>query len=224
MTFDVALAQLAGRYRAQGYVVTIEPGPDDLPDFARGFDVKLCCRRDGGGVLVAAFADQAALAADPRVSMYAETTSAQPAWRFDLAILGPLVPRPDPNLGDVRDLSADQIRGAVATAERAADLGFAREVFVTSWGTLEAAARLRLHQMPVAGRAPTPWRELASGLLSDAAISYDEFDRLNVLFRTRNRLAHGFADADVDEQAVRFVSKLTRRLRDESAAQTVSAF
>ena len=218
MTFDDLLAELADRYRAQGYAVMTRPGPDDLPDFARAFAVQLCCRRGPGGVLVAAFPDRQAMASDPLVSHYAEATQAEPDWRFDLAILGPVVPVPDPAVGDAHDLSADQIESAVVAAERAADLGFAREGLVAAWGLLEAAARMRLRFNGEPVKWSTPWREMASGLLSGDALLYPEFDRLNALYQTRNRIAHGFADADVDAEAVHFVGDVTRRLGSDAAA------
>ena len=113
MTFEEQLASLAGRYAAQGYMVTAHPGPDDLPEFVRAFVVQLCCRRGGGGVLVAAFADRSSLARDLKVAEYAEATDSQAGWRFDLALLGPEVPPPDPVVGDAHDLPADQIESAV---------------------------------------------------------------------------------------------------------------
>jgi hypothetical protein len=218
MTFDEQLAALASRYAAQGYAVTTRPGPDDLPDFARAFVVQLCCRRGAGGVLVAAFPDHGTFAADPRVAGYAEAVAAQPGWRFDLAILGPEPPRTDPSVGDAHDLPADQIDGAASAAERAAELGFAREVLVAAWGVMEAAARLRLRGRGEPVRWNTPWPELAGDLLTEDAISYDEFDRLNGLRQTRNRIAHGFADTNVNAGTVHFLADLARRLRAEAGS------
>jgi hypothetical protein len=216
LTFDDLLAQLADRYREQGYTVKTGPGPDDLPDFARAFAVQLCCRRGRGGVLVAAFPDRAALASDPLVSHYAEATQAEADWRFDLAILGPVVPVPDPKVGDAHDLSADQIEATAAAAERAADLGFAREALVSAWGAMEAAARLRLRGAGEPVRWNTPWPELAGDLVTEGAISYDDYDRLGELSQVRTRIGHGLGRADVDAATVHYVGDLARRLRDES--------
>ena len=218
MTFDEQLAALAGRYAAQGYAVTVRPGPDDLPDFARGFVVQLCCRRGDGGVLVGAFADRSALAADPKVSEYAGAIAAEVGWRFDLALLEPELSPPDPSVGVAVKLPADQIEPAVAAAERAADLGFAREVFVAAWGAMEAAARLRLRGAGDPVRWNTPWPDLAGDLLDVSAISYDEYDRLGDLSQVRHRIGHGLGRADVDAATVHYAGDLARRLRSDSVA------
>ena len=192
------------------------PGPDDLPDFARAFDVQLCCRRGEQGVLVAAFGHRGGLAADPRVSRYAEVTGVQPGWRLDLAILGTEPPRPDPAVGNAHDLSADQIEVSATKAEDAATNGFTQEGLVVAWGTLEAAARLHMRAQGEPVKWSKPWRELASALYANDVISPNEFDRLLDVYQTRNRVAHGLAEATVDSDDVHFVARLARRISRNS--------
>ena len=45
MNIKQRLDQLAESYQAQGYMVVIKPGPEDLPEFARDFHVEIMARR-----------------------------------------------------------------------------------------------------------------------------------------------------------------------------------
>ena len=82
------LNRLADIYRGHGYEVTVRPGPDQLPPFAKDFRVEIVGRRGDGGVLVAVKKNRDEMAADRHMQSYAEIIGNQrggvsiwPSWR-----------------------------------------------------------------------------------------------------------------------------------------------
>src|SRR5436309_2280439 len=92
MDFEQGLKRLAERYSGQGYQVTVRPRPEDLPTFAKDFEVEIVARRAAEGVLVSVKKNRLEMAADKDMPRYAEVTGAQPGWRYDFAILEPEPP------------------------------------------------------------------------------------------------------------------------------------
>ena len=115
MDYEQELNRLADAYRAQGYDVTVRPGPDRLPPFAKDFRVEILGRRGAEGVLAAVRKNRDEVAADGNMQRYAEITGAQPGWRFDFAILE----SEKPNAREVRgakELSEDDINKSLGQA------------------------------------------------------------------------------------------------------------
>src|SRR5207253_3082188 len=65
MNFDTELAWVAETYRAEGYQVTLRPGPGDLPPFAAGFRIDLLAAKGTERVLVQVKVDREELQKDP---------------------------------------------------------------------------------------------------------------------------------------------------------------
>src|SRR5438105_4649787 len=89
MDIEPSLANVADRYRSQGYQVVVHPEPKDLPDFAKTFKVEIVARRADGSALVSAKRSPKELEGDPNVAKYAEITENEAGWRFDVVVLGP---------------------------------------------------------------------------------------------------------------------------------------
>jgi uncharacterized protein YutE (UPF0331/DUF86 family) len=226
MDFEHELKRVADSYTDQGYEVTLRPGPDRLPPFAKDFKVEIVGKRGTQGVLVAVKKTRDDLAADPNVQRYAEVIGTQPGWRFDLAVLK----GSDPNARDLRDareFSDEEIGKSLTEAEKIAGMGFGRAGVITAWAALEAAMRMRLRAI---GR-PAGWgsspREMLNELYSSGLLSADEFRRLEGLFKLRNQIVHGFsptsANGASDAGEVRFLSEVTQRLVRESQSVKQSA-
>src|SRR5437588_12552537 len=109
MDTEQRLNQMADRYRAQGYKVVVRPGPDDLPDFAKGFKVEIVARRDDGSAIASVKKSPSDLESDPNVARYAEIIEKQPGWRLDLIVLEPDV-QPTPDKREAKEPSEDDIR------------------------------------------------------------------------------------------------------------------
>jgi len=98
------LEQIAQRYRDQGYQVTLNPGPDDLPPFAKDFKVEILAARPDGNVLTSVKGSATEFETDPDLSRYAEAIEEQPGWRYDVYALGP--PPMPKSLSELRALEA----------------------------------------------------------------------------------------------------------------------
>src|SRR5260370_38906575 len=87
MDFETELAQVAERYRSEGYEVTMRPGGAQLPPFASGFHPDMLAKRRDVQALVQVKESREALRKDPDTARMAEVVNAQPGWRFDLIVL-----------------------------------------------------------------------------------------------------------------------------------------
>ncbi len=226
MDYEQELNRLADIYRGHGYDVTVRPGPDQLPPFARDFRVEILGRRGAEGVLVAVRRNRDEVAADSDMQRYAETTGAQPGWRFDFAILE----SEQPNAREVRgakELSQDDINKSLEQARELSRMGFTGFAVVAAWATLEAAMRMRLRALgQEAGWGSIP-RQMTRELYSAGALSPDEFRRIESASQLRNQIVHGFASqpaepGDSEAAMVEVLSGVAHRLVNESqpAAQS----
>jgi uncharacterized protein YutE (UPF0331/DUF86 family) len=214
------LKRVADVYRDQGYDVTVRPGPDRLPAFAKDFRVEIVGRRGSESVLVAVRKDRDEVAADNDMQRYAEVTAAQPGWRFDFAILEAENPKAREVRG-ARELTQDEIAQAVEQADKLNRIGFPRFGVVAAWAALEAAMRMRLR---ASGR-PAGWasasRQMVKELYSAGHLTPDEFRQIETASQLRNQIVHGFApQADEPEDSagamVRLLIEVAGRLADES--------
>src|SRR5262249_3417253 len=119
------IKRLADVYQGQGYDVTVRPSVDQLPDFAKEFQVEILARRGAEGVLVSVKRNRDELAADRELPRYAEVTGAQPGWRFDLAVLEAENPKAR-ELRGAQEFSSQDITHSLEQAEQLRSTGFTR--------------------------------------------------------------------------------------------------
>lgn len=77
MDFQQELDRIASGYAGQGFHVVQRPKPDDLPPFARDFQVEIVSTRGNEGVLVAVKQKRDDVIADMNLQRYAETAGKQ---------------------------------------------------------------------------------------------------------------------------------------------------
>jgi hypothetical protein len=82
------LQETAADYRAQGYDVHIEPGPEEVPAFLAGFRPALIARGPRDSVVVEVKVGTTT-AAPERFRELAELIRQQPGWRFSLVVIDP---------------------------------------------------------------------------------------------------------------------------------------
>jgi hypothetical protein len=215
MNFEQELKRVADTYSRQGYQVTLRPGPEDLPHFARDFKVELVGRRGTEGVLVSVKKNREELEADANLSRYAEVIGTQSEWRFDVAVLeseGSMGRNGRAGL----EFSGDDIKGVLTDAEHLVGTGFLRPAVITAWAGFEAAMRMRLRAAGgKAGWGSSP-RTLLNELYSSGVLSVSEFRQLEKLSDLRNQIVHGFSSPDIDKGIVAFLTATARRLIEES--------
>lgn len=215
MSFEQELKKLAAVYESHGYQVVVQPGPEDLPLFAKDFKVEILARRAGEGVLVSVKKNRQEMETDKDMPRYAEITSEHPGWRYDFAILEAEQPGARTMRG-AQDFSGEDVLRTLGEAEEVARMGFTRAAFITAWSALEAAMRMRLRASgETAGWGTTP-RQMLNELYSSGLLLGDEFARLERLYQVRSQIVHGFASPTSDAEMVTFMASLAHRLVDES--------
>ncbi len=215
MNTEQRLSLVADRYKAQGYQVVVRPGPDILPPFAKDFKVEILAKRADGSVLASAKKSPAEMEADANVPKYAEVTSKQPGWRFDVFVLG-TDSQMTPEKRDAKEPSDKDIRGYLDDVERMLQGGFVAQSLIAAWAALESAMRRKLRaQGDEAGWGTSP-RTMLIELLSAGVLTNSAFRDLEGLFHLRSAIVHGFAPPVVETSAVQLLVDTTRRLLDES--------
>lgn len=210
---------MADAYRGQGYDVVVRPSPDQLPAFAKDFRVEIVGRRGTEGVLLAVRKNRDEFAADADIPRYAEVTGSHPGWRFDFAIL-----EQNPatgEMGGAREFTRDDIVDSLEAAAELSRGGFTRYAVIPAWAALEAAMRLRLHELTPGAEWGGKTREMVRELYSAGALSPDEYRRVQVASQIRNHLVHGFVPhavetGDSESELVRLLGELAGRLVGES--------
>jgi hypothetical protein len=214
MNTEQRLNQIADRYREQGYQVVLNPGPDDLPPFAKYFKVEILASRPDGNVLASAKGSSSEFEADPNLSRYAEVIENQPGWRYDVFVLGP--PPAVPDRGDIAEASQEEIYKALDNAERLIQAGFGAQAVLTAWAALESAMRHRLRSLGSKAEWGTSPRSMLNELISLGILTHSEFRDLEGLSRLRNIIAHGFSVPEIGPSSVSFLVDTARRLLNES--------
>jgi hypothetical protein len=215
MNIEERLTHVADRYRAQGYRVVIRPGPEDLPAFAKDFKVEILATRDDNSVLASAKKSPEELEADPNVARYAEITSKQPGWRFDLFVLGSNNQAP-PEKREAKELSEEDIRRYLEDVERMLGAGFVAQALVAAFAALESVMRRRLRAAGEEAGWGTSARTMLNELYSAGALSHSVLRDLEGLYQLRSAIVHGFAEPAIETSGVQFLINTARRLLDES--------
>jgi hypothetical protein len=215
MDFERELKKVADGYAGQGYKVVVHPKPEDLPPFAKDFKVEIVGKRGAHGVLVSVKRNREEMAADDSLPRYAEVAGAQQDWRFDFVILE----AENPIAREVRgadEPAEEQITKVLSTARNFAEQGHLEPALITAWAGLEAAMRRRLQAAGEKAGWGTMPREMITELFSAGALSPDEFPRLEMSYRLRSQIAHGFVPQHFDAGYVQFIIDTARRLLEES--------
>jgi hypothetical protein len=207
--------RISALYSNQGFQVTVRPKPDELPAFARDFNVELMAKRGAEGVLVSVKKNRQALEDDKDLPRYAEITNKQPGWRYDFAILEEENPLAR-DLRGAREPSASDIGDTLNDVARALEAGYINPALVAAWGALEAAMRKRL----LSDGKDTGWgtqpRSMLNELRSTGILSTDDFRSLEAAWRLRNEIVHGFRAGPVNADTVQFLINIAKRLLIES--------
>ena len=217
MDNNTDLNRLADTYRGQGYDVVLRPGAGDLPPFAKDFKLELLGRKGAGGVLVAVKKNRVELAADKELSRYAAETRNHPGWRFDFAILEAEEPSAR-DLQEAKEPSDEDVWRTLADADKLVGSDFLLAALTTAWAGFEAAMRKRLLASGRKAGWGTMPRQMLTDLYSVGLLSFEDFPRLEQLYRWRSEVAHGFAPPKIEPDAIEFLTGVARRLLEESQA------
>src|SRR5258708_1722562 len=214
MVSEDTLAQVAEKYRCEGYQVVSRPSADDVPAFARDHQVDLIAYKGNEQVLVQVKASRHELRDDPKAIELAELVNGQHGWRFDLVVLNQ-EPDFDKVSPEASEPPAETIEERLADAEQMSNTGELQLSCVMSWAGLEAAMRhaARAAGIEVKSAAPS---FLLGALYSEGLLHRNEFNQLNEAMKIRNALVHGMMIPAINASVPQYVVEVARKLLSEN--------
>jgi hypothetical protein len=219
MDTESNLRLVADKYQAEGYRVFTRPIPDQLPDFAKDFNVEILALRNAGGVIVSVKNTQAELERDTHVPKYAEVTGNQPGWRYDVIVLGPQS-QPEPDQIEAAELTDEDMGLILDETQKLLESHLTRYAFIGAWGVLETAMRRTIQaEEQTEGDEDRLWlssRTLLNEVFSAGGLSRSDYSRLEKLIPVRNAIVHGFSAPEIEPETIQFLIEIARRLLVES--------
>jgi hypothetical protein len=181
------IAEFAAKYRAQGYDVKVQPGPDELPPFLSQFAPALIATSSAGNVVIEVKSAPEFDAADARQLM--DALEGQQNWRAELVFVSqpvaPDVPAQEMLVDDA------QVTRMLVDAETLAREGHLDAAGLIAWSAVEAI--LRRHAQTA---APDMERQSSARVLKHlyglGEVQPEIYEKLLLLLEFRNALAHGF--------------------------------
>jgi hypothetical protein len=189
-----AKRQYADWYARQGYQVSVEPSPGDLPEFLQTLAPDVIARRGGENIVVEI--NTSSPASFEQIQSLARALEHRAGWKLQVVYTDLADPEwePPPRPPAPGELLArlDELSSVDESEDQRG------RQFLLLWSIIEAAARHRLTPFKV-----PPTRRISSSallkiLLSGEIIEDDEYGRLRRRLAVRNALAHGFLNQIVD--------------------------
>jgi hypothetical protein len=211
-----AIRQYADWYSRQGYRVSIEPSPRELPEFLRTMAPDLIARRDGENIVVEI--KTSSPGSFEQVQRLARALEHRAGWKLQVVYADLADPEWDPpsQLPAIPDLMAR----LDAVADEDADQG--RLQFLVLWSIIEAAARYRLSPLKISPTRRISSSALLKMLVTEGVIDEDRYAVLRRGLAVRNAIAHGFLNQAVDPALFDDLRRAAKRLLRAKATTRAS--
>ncbi|MCI0700141.1 MAG: hypothetical protein L0241_03530 [Planctomycetia bacterium] len=201
MTEVEALEQAAERYRADGYEVTANPTPEQLPESLRRSRPALLGKRNGKSVLVEVWTRGRVNDLPPALL--------PPGWSFDVVLLPP--PEYPDAPGPGNEATPEFTRLLLDELDNLLPRKASQARFLVAWAAAEAGMRVAAGRSGLAAdRLPT--KAVARELVSAGVLSHDQYERFDQLLEVRNRLVHGVPGDGPRTEQVEFLAGIARAL------------
>ena len=189
-----AIKQYADWYSQQGYQVSVEPSPRELPEFLRTLAPDMIARRDGENIVVEI--KTSSPTSFEQVQRLARALEHRAGWRLQVVYADIADPEwaPPAELPDISDLLT---RLASVGGADEGDQGASQ--FLLLWSIIEAAARHRLSSLKIPPTHRISSSALLKMLLTEGIIEEDTYAVLRHGLAVRNAIAHGFLNQSIDE-------------------------
>jgi hypothetical protein len=214
-----AIRQYAEWYSQQGYDVSVEPSPRELPEFLRTLAPDLIARRDGESIVVEI--KTSSPASFEQVQRLARALEHRAGWKLQVVYVDLADPewQPPPRLPETADLlvSLDTIGSADEDENRR------RPQLLLLWSIVEAAARHRLLPLKIPPTRRISSSALLKMLLAEGIIEEDRYSVLRRALAVRNAIAHGFLNQMVDPALFEELREAARDLLRAKAAVPAEA-
>jgi REase_AHJR-like len=202
-----AIKQYADWYSQQGYQVSIEPSPRELPEFLRTLAPDMIARRDGENIVVEI--KTSSPASFEQVQRLARALEHRAGWRLQV-VYADLA---DPEWAPPAELPGISELLTRLASDRSADEGdHGAPQFLLLWSIIEAAARHRLSSLKIPPTRRISSSALLKMLLTEGIIEEDNYAVLRHGLAVRNAIAHGFLNQPVDPALFEELRKRARIL------------
>jgi hypothetical protein len=200
-----AIKQYADWYSQQGYQVSVEPSPRELPEFLRTLAPDMIARRDGENIVVEI--KTSSPASFEQVQRLARALEHRAGWRLQVVYANLADPEwaPPSELPDISELLTRL--ASVGSADKG-DHGASQ--FLLLWSIIEAAARHRLSSLKISPTRRISSSALLKMLVTEGIIEDGDYAVLRRGLAVRNAIAHGFLNQPVD-------APLFEELRNEAS-------
>jgi uncharacterized protein YutE (UPF0331/DUF86 family) len=214
-----AIRQYADWYAQQGYQVSVEPSPRELPEFLRTLAPDMIARRDGENIVVEI--KTSSPESFEQVQRIGRALEHRAGWKLQVVYADLPDPewQPPPQLPEIKDLliRLDRIGSAAEDEDRR------RIDLLLLWSIIEAAARHRLSALKVPPTSRISSSALVKMLLTEGIIEEDDYAVLRRGLAARNAVAHGFLNQVVDAalfEEIRRAAKGLLATRSEAMKST----
>jgi hypothetical protein len=200
------IRQYADWYARQGYRVSVEPGPRELPEFLRTLAPDMIARRNGENVVVEI--KTSSPASFEKIQQLARALEHRAGWKLQVVYVDLVDPEwtPPQTLPEIDELST--LLDGLETSDAGDN---ARAQFLLLWSIIEAIARHRLASRDVSPTSRISSSALVKMLLTDGIIEEEEYAILRRGLAVRNAVAHGFLNQSVEPPLFNELRRLTRR-------------
>jgi hypothetical protein len=212
-----AIRQYADWYSEQGYQVSVEPAPRELPDFLRTLAPDLIAHRDGENIVVEI--KTSSPASSEQVQRLARALEHRAGWKLRVVYAD----LPDPEWAPPSELpeTADLLARLDSLSAEGDGDDPNRLQFLLLWSIIEAAARHRLSALNISPTSRISSSALLKMLLTEGIIEENDYSVLRRALAVRNAIAHGFLNQTVDTalfEQIRVVARLLLRPAASSAS------
>jgi REase_AHJR-like len=188
-----AIRQYADWYSQQGYQVSVEPSPRELPEFLRTLAPDMIAHRNGENIVVEI--KTSSPASFEQVQQLARALENRAGWKLQVVYADLADPEwtPPPELPEIQELTT-----------RLASMGsvdgddWSRLQFLLLWSIIEAAARHRFTSLKILPTRRISSSALLKMLLTEGIVEEDRYAVLRRGLAARNAIAHGFLNQMVD--------------------------
>jgi hypothetical protein len=203
-----AIRQYADWYAREGYQVSVEPGPRELPDFLRTLSPDMIAHRDGENIVVEI--KTSSPASFEKVQALARALEHRVGWTLQVVYVDLADPEWEPpaELPETSELEARL--ASLAGIEKDDDQS--RLQLLLLWSIIEAAARHRLTSARISPTQRISSSALVKMLLTEGLIEEPQYARLRRGLAVRNAIAHGFLNQPLDATLFRELSEAARGL------------
>lgn len=205
---------VAAEYRRKGYDVVVHPRTGELPEFLKPLHPDIIATTEGDNVVVEVKAAQnLGRSKDP--ARIAEAVEGCAGWCFELIVTSPKGPLRYSDVAELPELGVQAER--LQSARHIARMGSLEAALLLAWAAVEGILRswCAAEQISVERRATS---YVLHRLYSDGLLAEETYEALALIERTRNAVAHGMVDRQIDAKLVEQVLGMGDRLHGEVRA------